>query len=143
MTQSPYAPPPVAGLNNAAPAGFADVDFTYVFDITMTASQALRDQRQPIDQDADFALRGISYVSIVAGAFNIRFQDSQGFYLSSGMLSNGNLSNNAASPTPVFPELIFPAGSNIGIDIDNVLAPAGPIQVQIAFRGVKRYRLKQ
>jgi hypothetical protein len=144
MTQSPYAPPPVAGLNNASPAGFTDVDFTYVYDVTMPAAPAagstLRDQQQPIDQDSDFALRGISYVGVIPGAFNVRFQDAQGFYLSSGMVSNGNLSANAASPTPVFPELILPAGSRIGIDIDNVAG--APIQVQIAFRGVKRYRVR-
>ena len=145
MLQSPYAPPAVGGLNDASPAGFVDVDFTYVYDVAMPAAPAagssLRDQQQPIQTDADFMLRGISYIGIIPGAFNYRLQDSQGFYLSSGMISNGNLSNNAASPTPVFPELAFPAGSRIGIDIDNVSGV--PVQIQLAFRGVKRYRVKQ
>ena len=136
---SAFAPPAVAGLNAAAPPGYVDVDFTYTYDVAMLAGASLRDQQVPIEYDADFMWRGVSYTPIIAGAFNIRFQDSQGYYLSSGMISNGNLSAVAGSPTPIFPEILFPAGSRIGIDIDNV--SGGPIQIQVAFRGVKRYRI--
>jgi len=139
MTSNVFAPPAMAGLNDANPPGFVDVDFTYTFDADMPAGASWRDQQVPIENDADFVWRGVCYTDIIAGAFNVRFQDSQGYYLSSGMVSNGNISNEPSSPTPVFPGLIFPAGSRIGIDIDNV---AGiPIHVQFAFRGVKRYRV--
>lgn len=138
---NPFAPPAVAGVNSAAPAGFIDVDFTYVHDFTLAAGAELYGQLVPISQDADFILRGMhfSQPAAAAGPFNFRIADSQGYQLSNGLVSSGNLSNSAARPTPVFPEMLFPAGSQITVDIEN--PGAGAITTQICFRGVKRFRL--
>jgi hypothetical protein len=40
---------------------------------------------------------------------------------------------------PMFPEIVIPAGGRIGIDIQDL--SAAPNTVQLAFRGVKRYRM--
>lgn len=141
MTQAPtpFTPPAVTGLNDTSPPGFIDVHFEYTFDAQMLAAASWRDQQVPIENDADFVWRGIVYTNIIAGAFNARFKDHQGYDLSSGMVSNGNISSEPSSPTPIFPELVIPAGGRIGIDIDNV---AGiPIFIQFKFIGVKRYRV--
>lgn len=135
---NPYAPPSYNGLNPAAPTGYVDVDFIYPYDVTLTASQFLRDQSISTTNDADFAWRAI-VIAFATGAFNIRFADSQGFYLSNGMIASANLIGDAASPYPVFPEILIPAGGRIGIDIQDTSVAGNTIQ--LLCRGVKRYRI--
>jgi hypothetical protein len=135
---NPYGSPSFNGLNDDSPKGYTDVDFTYPYDVILTASQFLRDQTVSTTNDADFCVRGI-VVATLTGAFNIRFSDSQGFYLSNGMIASANLIGDAASPFPVFPELIIPAGGKIGIDIQDTSDAQNTIE--ILFRGVKRYRI--
>jgi hypothetical protein len=119
--------------------GYIDVAFDYVYDVAMLLNQVLRDQSVPIHTDSDFVLRAV-VLSQATGAFSVRFNDSQGYYLSSAfMLSANLLSGTVPFPFPIFPELLFPAGSRIGIEI-NELSGAGNT-VQMLFRGAKRYRL--
>lgn len=132
-----YAPEFLNGVNPSAPAGFVDMAFDYVFNQVLTASQVLRDLRVDVHTDADFIWRGIVYTS--TGAFQIRFSDAQGYYLSNSMVNYLNLSGQAGTPTPVFPELFFPAGGRLMVDIDD-LSVAGNT-VQVLLRGCKRYRL--
>lgn len=135
---NPFAPPSYNGLNPAAPQGYVDVDFIYPYDVNLTASQFLRDQSISTTNDADFAWRAI-VIAFATGAFNIRFADSQGFYLSNGMIASANLIGDAASPYPVFPEILIPAGGRIGIDIQDTSVAGNTIQ--LLCRGVKRYRI--
>jgi hypothetical protein len=136
---NPNATPVLNGLVPEFPMGYIDVSFDYVYDVTLLASQQLRDQSIPIHTDSDFVLRAI-ILSQATGAFSIRFNDSQGYYLSSGFMMSANfLSGTVPYPYPIFPELLFPAGSRIGIEI-NELSVAGNT-VQMVFRGAKRYRL--
>lgn len=138
---NPFGTPVLNGVNAAEqfPEGYIDVDFTYVYDVTLTALQQLRDQAVPIHVDSDFALRAV-ILAINTGAFSIRFSDSQGYYLSSGFILSGNfLSGSVPYPYPIFPELLLPAGSRLGIEI-NDLSNAGNT-IQILFRGAKRYHL--
>lgn len=140
---NPFATPVLGGVNaeEQFPEGYVDVDFTYTYDVTLTALQVLRDQAVPIHVDSDFALRAI-IVAQNTGAFSIRFSDTQGYYLSSGFLLSGNfLSGSVPYPFPIFPELLLPAGSRLGIEI-NELAN-GQNVIQILFRGAKRYHLPQ
>jgi hypothetical protein len=136
--QNPYAPPVYNGFNDASPQGYIDVDFTYPYDVTLTGNQFLRDQSISTTNDADFAWRAIVIASNT-GAFNIRFSDSQGYYLSNGVIASANLLGDAASPWPVFPEIIIPAGGRIGIDIQDTSGTSNTIE--ILMRGVKRYRI--
>jgi hypothetical protein len=142
MGTNPFAPQVVAGLNPPAGGDYVDVDFTYVYDVDIPPATTLPNQVKGLQNDADFALRAIHYTQpdpTKLGTFRIRISDSQGFYHSDGLLFQFSLSNNPAEPTPVMPEILFPRGSEIGIDIQNV-DPALNSQVQICFRGVKRFR---
>ncbi len=135
---NPYAPPSANGLNDASPQGFVDVDFTYPYDVVLTAGQFLRDQSISTTNDADFIWRAL-VIGYSTGAFNVRFADSQGFYLSNGMIVSANISGDAASPYPIFPEIIIPAGGRIGIDIQDTSNAGNTIE--ILCRGVKRFRI--
>jgi hypothetical protein len=135
---NPFAPPSYQGLNDASPQGYVDVDFTYVYDVTLTALQALHDQSVSTTNDADFAWRAL-VIAVNTGSFLVRFADSQGYYLSNGLIASANLIGDASSPYVVFPEILIPAGGRIGIDITDT-SNAGNT-VEILFRGVKRYRV--
>lgn len=135
---NPYAPPVYNGFNDASPPGYVDVDFTYPYDVTLTPNQFLRDQSVSTTNDADFEVRGI-VIAYSTGAFNIRFADSQGYYLSNSMVVSANLIGDAASPSVLFPGLLIPAGGRIGIDIQDTSGNTNVIQ--ILFRGVKRFRI--
>jgi hypothetical protein len=135
---NPYASPMDNGLNNAAPLNYVDVDFTYPYDVVLTANQFLRDQAISTTNDADFAWRAI-VIATMTGTFNVRFADSQGYWLSNSVVSNANLLGDAASPFPVFPEILIPAGGRIAIDIQDT--SGGTNTIQLLMRGVKRYRI--
>lgn len=136
---NPFAPPAYNGLSGEYPNGFVDVDHSYVYQVTLAANQMLRDQQQPIDTDADFVLRAIQLTSNT-GVFAVRFSDSQGYYLSNGLLRSAIfLVGTVPVPFPLFPELVFPSGGRIGIDIQDL--SAAPNTVELTFRGVKRYKL--
>ena len=136
---NPNATAVLNGLVPEFPEQYIDVSFDYVYDVALTASQQLRDQSVPIHTDSDFVLRAV-ILSQATGAFSIRFNDSQGYYLSAGFMMSANfLSGTVPYPYPIFPELLFPAGSRIGIEINELTA--APNTVQLVFRGAKRYRL--
>jgi hypothetical protein len=135
---NPYASPLDNGLNPSAPLNYVDVDFTYPYDVVLTADQFLRDQTISTTNDADFAWRAI-VIATMTGPFNVRFADSQGYYLSNGMIASANLIGDASSPFPVFPEILIPAGGRIGIDIQDTSDDTNTIE--LLCRGVKRYRI--
>lgn len=135
---NPYAPPAYNGFNDAAPLGFVDVDFTYPYDVVLSASQFLRDQSISTTNDADFSWRAI-VIAFSTGTFNVRFADSQGYYLSNGMIVSANILGDAASPYPIFPEILIPAGGRIGIDIQDT--SGNPNTIELLCRGVKRFRI--
>ena len=136
---NPNATQVLNGLSPEFPLGFIDVSFDYVYDVALTPLQQLRDQSVPVHTDSDFVLRAV-VLSQATGPFSIRFNDSQGYYLGSGfMLSANFLSGTVPYPYPIFPEMLFPAGSRIGIEINDL--SAAPNTVQLLLRGAKRYRL--
>lgn len=135
---NPYAPPAYNGLNDGSPQGFVDVDFSYVYDVTLSANQFLRDQSVSTTNDADFEWRG-SVIAFNTGIFNVRFADSQGYYLSNGMIVSANILGDAASPFVIFPGILIPAGGRIGVDIQDT--SGDPNTIELLFRGVKRYRV--
>ena len=138
---NPIAPPSVQGVNNVAPSGFLDVAFNYVYNFSLTDQTVLLDQTVSILTEADFLLRGILFASV--GTFNVRFQDGQQFYLSSGLINSQNLFGTAGDPFPVFPEIFYPAAGRITLDIQDTSGATGmaPNTGQILFIGVSRFRL--
>jgi hypothetical protein len=135
---NPFASPMDNGLNNSFPLNYVDVDFTYPYDVVLTANQFLRDQAISTTNDADFAWRAI-IIATMTGSFNVRFADSQGYYLANGVIASANLLGDAASPFPVFPEILIPAGGRIAIDIQDTSGSGNTIE--LLCRGVKRYRI--
>lgn len=139
---NPYAPPAYGGMGSANfPEGYVDVPFDYVYSQSLTANQMLRDQSVAVTTDADFVWRAVILANYT-GAFVVRFSDSQGYYLSNGMLVYLNfIQRSVPIPYPMFPEIVIPAGGRIGIDIQDT--SGAPNTVELNFRGVKRYRLQQ
>lgn len=136
---NPYAPPAYNGLAGDYPSGWYDINFDNVYEVTLEADQMLRDQQMAVDTDADFCWRAFQVVSNT-GSFSIRFSDSQGYYLSNGMLLSATFFvGDLAVLYPVFPEVVIPAGGRVGIDIQDLSGAENT--VQLLFRGVKRYRL--
>lgn len=135
---NPMSSPLDNGLNDSSPLNYEDIDFTYPYDVVLTANQFLRDQSISTTNDADFAWRAI-VIATMTGSFNVRFADSQGYYLSNGLIASANLVGDASSPFPVFPEILIPAGGRIGIDIQDTSGDTNTIE--ILARGVKRYRI--
>ena len=135
---NPFAPPVYNGFEDTSPIGYKDVDFTYPYDVALTALQALRGQPLQINSDADFVWRGL-VIAVATGPFTIRILDAQGFALSSAPIAAANILGDAASPYPIFPDWILPAGGQFSIDITDT--SGAPNVVQILFRGAKRYRL--
>ncbi len=138
LLSNPYAPTVYNGFNDNYPLGFVDVDFTYPYDVVLTGNQFLRDQSISTTNDADFEWRGL-VIAVSTGAFNVRFADSQGYYISNGMIASANIVGDAASPYPIFPGILIPAGGRIGIDIQDTSGSTNTIQ--LLCRGVKRYRI--
>lgn len=137
---NPFAPPAYAGINPEPPVGYVDVDFTYPYDVTLQPLESLTDQAVAIHVDSDFAWRAVE-IAFFTGAFRIRFSDSQGYYLSSSLINSGNflIGGTTPYPFPIFPELIFPAGSRVGIEIEDLSNAVNTIELLL--RGAKRYRL--
>lgn len=136
---NPHATPALNGINPDFPQGFIDVAFDYVYDVILQPNAQLRDQTVPIHTDSDFVLRAV-VLAANTGAFSIQFNDSQGYYFSSGFLLSANfLSGTVPFPYPIFPEVLFPAGSRIGIWINDLLGAQNTVQMLL--RGAKRYRL--
>lgn len=138
---NPFAPPALNGLAGDYPNGYIDVSFDYPYSVALTANQSLRDQVVALDTDADFVWRAV-IANASTGAYQIRFSDSQGYYLSNGMIpNNALLYGTVPLPYPIFPEIVLPAGGRIGIDITDLSGSGNT--VQLLFRGVKRYRRPQ
>lgn len=141
---NPLAPPAVQGINTvaSAPPGYLDIAFNYIFNFSLTNQNVLLDQPVSILTEADFFWRGLVFASV--GAFNVRFQDGQQFYLSSALINSQNLAATAGDPFPIFPEIFYPAAGRITIDIQDASGASGgsPNTGQLMFIGVSRYRLR-
>lgn len=99
---NPFAPPTDNGLNNTSPLNYVDVDFTYPYDVILTALQFLRDQAISTTNDADFCWRAVVIASST-GSFNVRFADSQGYFLSNGMIVSAKHHRRRGKPLPDLP----------------------------------------
>ena len=132
-------PPSIQGIDPSAPMGFLDTQFSYTYDVTLTADQTLFNEVVSIFSEADFAWRALIFTA--TDLFAVRFQDGQGYYISAGMVFSTNLPNSAGDPFPWFPEILYPAGGQIQLDIQDLSGAENVIQ--ILFVGANRYRIAQ
>jgi len=129
---------PVAAQGVPIPEdGYMDVAYSYPFNFSLTANQLSLGNPVSIQTDADFAFRGLIFVS--DGVFQVRLYDGQQYQLSAGFISSLCLPNTAGDPFPFVPEVFYPAGSRITIDIQDLSGDANT--GQLLFVGVNRYRL--
>ena len=135
--ENPYAPPSLNGIADPSPDGYIDMDFSYVYNVTLTANQELRDQTVPIMTDSEFFWCAL-IVTAATGTFSVRFLNQAGYYLSNAFILSSNLSTSATDPWPVLPPEGFMPGSQIGIDILDTSGATNT--VQLLFRGFKRYK---
>lgn len=134
---NPIAPPGLQGIGDASPSGYLDLSFEYVYNVTLTANQILNGEQVSIFTEADFAWRGLVFLS--DGIFSVQFQDGQGYYISSGFVYSTNMPNTPGDPWPVFPEIVYPAGGRIYMNISDLSGSTNDIQ--LLFKGVNRYQL--
>lgn len=136
---NPFSPPAYGGLEQSGLDYFPQ-DYTPVIDIAMTANQRLAAQAVNIDNDADFDWRAI-YITGTEGSFTLRLYDSNFFALSNQELSSSNFfQNDGPIPFVIAPSIIIPAGGSIQFDITDTSGANN--NVQIAFRGVKLFKLQ-
>lgn len=138
MMPNPLAPPSIQGISPNLIPDYMEMDFSYPYTFSLTASQTLLGQVVSILVEADFLLRGIIFTS--DGAFKLRFQDGQQYYNSPDFIYSANMPNTAGDPFSIFPEIFYPAGGRITIDIADLSVATNT--GQILFRGTSRYRLE-
>ncbi len=136
---NPLAPPAANGVMDASPFNCLDQSFNYVYTFSLTSFQVLSNQSISILTEPDFLWRGLLFTS--TGAFGIRFQDGQQYYLSNDFIQSGNLLGTAGDPFPVFPEVFYPAGGKIVLDIQDLSGASNT--GQIIFIGANRYKVSQ
>jgi hypothetical protein len=134
---NPIAPIVMNGINDAAPSGYQDQSFTYVYNITLTALQTLTDQQVSIYTYADFLLCAL-IITVQTGLFSVRFTDGQGYYLSNTLINSFNLVGTPSDPFVFNPPVLYPAGGRIGIDL--IEGSNATNNIQLAFVGLNRYR---
>jgi len=141
---NPFAPQAAAGMNVMASGTYQDAAFDYVFNTTppLVAGEFRPGIQKALHADADFVLRAIHYAqpNMPGVPFSFRWFDWQNIYHSDDLISNLNWSADPYDPALILPEVIFPRGSFIGLDLRND-DPANPNDIQIVFRGVKRFRI--
>lgn len=137
---NPFAPPAFEGVVSRG-ADFVDQAFTYVYDVTLTASQALTGAVVSLDRDADFLLEALQLVKCTSGNFTFKLYDNQGQQFSNAPLYGGVLqSGSSFIPFPFIPARIFAAGGSIKLDLTDYSGASNTIQ--LAFRGIKRKALR-
>lgn len=117
-------------------------EFTYLFQIQLTALQVLLNQRIVINGDAPFRVKFRTRTS--SGGFRIRIYDSVGQYYSSSGEGGTNdrvrdacVFGDGSLPFPVVPRILIPAGGFIGFDLEDVSNANNT--VHLAFVGAKVY----
>jgi hypothetical protein len=129
---NPLAPPVYGGL--VGPDG--SVDFTYPYDVELTASDALSDVIKT-NTDADFHLTGIIINAYTSIQFSFRLNVNGVYYLSSGLILAANLAGDPSAPVPVLGRFIIPRGADLNIDLQELSGSNNTIEIM--FRGLKLY----
>ena len=138
-----YAPSGYAGVPTPPPEAYDDRPYDYVYNPPngqLTGDQLLNPDTLEIQTDADFYCFGY-YIAFNTGDFQVQFIDATGYQLMSGMVNSAAISTTSSEPTVLSPTHLFPAGSKIQIVIQDLSGTTN--QIQIVFRGVKRFKVQQ
>jgi len=138
--QNPFSPPAYGGFAERN-KDFVEQDFTYLASVTLSPSQLQTDLTVSIDNDSDFEWRAIT-VPVRTGPYEIQFFDAQNNPLSNTYISYLNFQNasNGSMPFPLTPAVLIPMSGIVKYNIRNLTA--SPNIIQIALRGVKRFRFQ-
>jgi hypothetical protein len=140
LITNPFAPQAYEGIVGKG-AQFVDADYTPIYTVTLTANQEIRGAVVSLDMDADFLLMGLIISTFTSINFQLQLFDNQQQNLSSDYVyAAAYLVGGIQVPFAFVPGRIFPAGGRIGINIKDTSGADNTIQ--LAFRGVKRYRLQ-
>jgi len=129
--QSPQAPE-LAGYQRTE-GGY------YPYQVTLTASQSLKDQSVPIDGDSDFLI--LALAGTQTGAYRLNFKTGTGRYLAQQGLRNANIVGTGQFPCVLPKPMLIPARGRIAVDIED-LSVAGNT-VELVFIGIRLYRTGQ
>ena len=139
---NPWAPPSLNGFNEDPSSFCQEDDIGYCWPIlggfqVLTANQQLIAQTIPLQRTSDFILRAIHF-TYNGGGFLIRIVDERGQHISDSPIYSYNMPGSLTIPFPIFPHVTYPSGNLIQFDIINV--DAAPQNVQLVFRGAKRFQ---
>lgn len=136
--QNPFSPRAYGGFAERG-RDFVEQDFTYNSSLTLLSLELVTDRTVSIDNDSDFEWRAI-IVPVRTAAYEIQFFDAQNNPLANTYISYLNFQNasNGILPFPLTPAVLIPMSGVIKYNIRNL--SAAPNVIQIALRGVKRFR---
>jgi hypothetical protein len=122
------------------PVSLDDPNYTYEpcfypLQLTLTALQALKGQKVPIDGDSDFILTGIHGTQTSTYTINVKLPS--GRQLSNNPVQNANLVGSANQPT-AFPPMLYPHGGN-GPSCDLTDTSNANNTLEIVFDGYRRF----
>lgn len=132
--QNVYAPPSYIGVPNSKVGNGIPSDFTYTYNVTLSANQLLTNDGTLIYTDADFFITGV-LLALNTAAFQFQLSDASGYYLMNSMINSAALQ--IVTPFPFVPAVKIPAGGRIGINIQDLSGAANTIQ--LIYRGYKSF----
>jgi hypothetical protein len=118
---------------------YAEEPCVYVFQVVLTANQALKNQNVPIDPDSDFLWTGIHGSSTGTYTLNVRLPTGRN--LANVALNNTNLIGTANQPTAIGPAPVYPR-AGIGPSLEITDTSGAGNTVQICFSGIRRFAVK-
>jgi hypothetical protein len=138
ILHNPFAPPALAGIEDASPPGYKDVQHWYTTPLLTIPGLGIVNQTLQVGMDADFVWLALASTDV--DLISVRFEGEDGRYINNfGILTVFGARGRNAFPFPIFPYVVYPAGSLIRFQIQNYTAAPAPVQYR--FLGVKRYKL--
>jgi len=129
MRNNPYAPPAIRGLGQQPEtAQYIDIPRFHRIEVSLAASEFIRDRASEFSDEGDFILRAITVASFT-GAFSVQFTDANGYAMSNTLINHYTFlgANNSPVPFPVFPEVVFPKSSKISLNILNLTSASNTV----------------
>lgn len=123
--------------SNQPQATYVEEPAQYIFNLTLTASQALQRVPVNIDRDSDFLWTGINGSSTGTYTLNVRLPS--GRLICSQQINNTNFIGTPNVPTPIGPPPIYRAGST-GPELDLTDTSGQSNTLQLVFSGIRRLR---
>jgi hypothetical protein len=108
----------------------------YTLQLTLTANQALKNQKVPIDPDSEYVLTGIHGTS--TGTYTLNFKLPSGRSLANNQVTNADLIGTAQQPTAIGPTPVYLPDS-VGPAVDITDTSGAGNTIEICFTGIRRF----